>query len=130
MELAVGADQSRTAAQVERREEAQQQVVGRAAERDLGTRLAEQGTEAVADPLGLRERTLPLLVDVARRVLERLHLALERDVGPGLVRVAGEQQPLGNAKARVVRGERVGAHSSVRTDHRSGNAGCSSVPAR
>ena len=82
----------------------------------------------------LRERALPLVVDVQRGVVERLDLPLERDVRPRLVRVAGEQQPLGDAEARVV-ARRAGSPrreltARLRIAHRSGNAGWSSVDAQ
>ena len=131
MELAVGGDRAAGAAQVERREEARHELVRVLPERDLGARLAEQAPEAVAHGLGLGEGPVPLLVDVQRRVLERLELPLARHVGPGLVRVAGEKQPVGDPERGVVGGQRVRRppqvveldHSSLRTDQRSGKAG-------
>src|SRR5690606_42025788 len=67
--------------------------------------------EARADPPhapGARERVLPLVVHVAGGVEACPGLAVEAAVGPGLVRVAGEQQPVGDVEPAVVRRERVG----------------------
>ena len=47
----------------------------------------------------------------ARGVVEHRELRVARHVGPGLVRVAGEEQALRDAEARVVSGEKV--HRSV-----------------
>ena len=128
VELAVGADEPRARAQVERREQADDELVGVDAQRDLAVRVAEQRPKAGAHLLGLGERPPPLLVHVARGVVEGLDLALERDVRPRLVGVPGEQQPLGDAEARVVLGQRV--HRRLRTAHRSGKAASKSVVRR
>ena len=128
VELAVGAHEARAPAQVERREQADDELVGVDAQGDLAAGVAEQRPEAGAHLLGLGERAPPLLVDVARGVLEGLDLALERDVRPRLVRVPGQQQPLGDAEARVVVGQRV--HRRRRTAHRSGKAASKSVVRR
>ena len=118
------------------------------AERDRRARVAEQRADGGAQLVGLRERALPLLVDVARGVVERLDHALERDVGPRLMGVPGEQEPVADAEHRVVARERVGAaaqvlrreragrgrlgaaHSCDRTAQRSGNIGRKSVVRR
>ena len=102
VELAVGAHEPRAPAQVEGREQADDELVGVDAQGDLAARVAEQRPQAGAHLLGLGERAPPLLVHVARGVLEGLDVALERDVRPRLVRVPGQQQPLGDAEARVV----------------------------
>ena len=128
VELAVGADEARARAQVERREQADDELVGVGAQGDLAVRVAEQRPEAGAHLLGLGERPPPLLVHVAGGVVEGLDLALERDVRPRLVGVPGEQQPLGDAEARVVLGQRV--HRRLRTAHRSGKAASKSVVRR
>ncbi len=138
VELAVGGDESRPPAQVERREEADDELVRVLREGDLCVVLAEEQPEAVPDRVGLREGAVPLLVDAERRVLERLQLALARHVGPGLVRVAGEEQPVGDAEGGVVGRQRVRRppqvveldHSSLRTDQRSGKAGLFRVVCR
>ena len=62
------------------------------------------------------------------RVLPRLELPLARHVGPRLMRVPGQEQPLGDAEARVVLRERV--QSSLRTAQRSGKNGLCSVERR
>ena len=128
VELAVGAHEPRARAQVERREQADDELVGVDAQGDLAVRVAEQRPKAGAHLLGLGERPPPLLVHVARGVVEGLDLALERDVRPRLVRVPGQQQPLGDAEARVVLGQRV--HRRLRTAHRSGKAASKSVVRR
>ena len=128
VELAVGAHEPRARAQVERREQADDELVGVGAQRDLAVRVAEQRPKAGAHLLGLGERPPPLLVHVARGVVEGLDLALERDVRPRLVGVPGQQQPLGDAEARVVLGQRV--HRRLRTAHRSGKAASNSVVRR
>ena len=128
VELAVGADQARAPAQVERGEQADEELVRAGAQDDLAAGIAEQPTQSRAHLLGLGEGPPPLLVDVAGGVLEGLHLPLERDVGPRLVGVPGQQQPLGDAKARVVLGQRV--HRRRRTAHRSGKAASKSVVRR
>ena len=111
VELAVGAHEPRAPAQVQGREQADDELVGVDAEGDLAARVAEQRPEAGAHLVGLGECAPPLLVHVARGVLEGLDVALERDVRPRLVRVPGQQQPLGDAEARVVAGQRV--HSAA-----------------
>jgi hypothetical protein len=85
VELAVGADQARAGAKVERRQQPDDELVRVRAEGDLGARVAEQRPEAGAYLVGLGERAPPLLVDVARRVVEGLHLTVERDIRPRLV---------------------------------------------
>ena len=51
------------------------------AERDLGVGLAEPVREPRPDRVGLRERQLPLVVDRASGVIERLDLALSATSG-------------------------------------------------
>ena len=100
------------------------------AERDLRTRLAEEPP----NPLRTSSAFANARSTSRRRaggVLERLELTFARDVGPGLVRVAGPEQAVGNAKRGVVGGQDVRRppqlveldHSSLRTDQRSGKAG-------
>ena len=97
-------------------------------QRNRGAGVVEQLPHAVAQALRLRERPLPLEIRVLGRVLPRLELPIAPDVGPRLVRVPGQQQPLGDAELRVVRGERV--QSSLRTAQRSGKNGLCSVERR
>ena len=89
--------------------------------------------EAGPHLVGLGERPPPLLVHVARGVVEGLDVALERDVRPRLVRVPGEQQPLGDAEARVVARERVHsrrAHRPQVGEGRRRRASCAGTPRR
>ena len=138
VELAIGRDQPGPGAQGERRQQPHDQLVSIGRERDPVARIAEQPGESLAHPLGALEGMVPLVVDVAGSVEPRLGLGLEAAVGPGLVRVPGEQQPLGDAEAGVVGRERVGRamqrrrvhHSSVRMAQRSGKSGLLSVVMR
>ena len=98
-------------------------------ERDRRTGVGEQPPDSLAHALGLRERALPLQVGVLGRVLPRLQLALARDVGPRLVRVPGQKQPLGDPEGRVVLGKTLD-QSSLRTAQRSGKNGLWSVERR
>src|SRR5207249_10047813 len=103
-------------------------------------RVVEQLREAAPHAVRHGESVLPLVVYVLRRVEPGALLGLETDVRPGLMRVAGQEQPLGDAEPAVVTRERVGArverprrhaaHSSVRIAQRSGNAGLFSVVSR
>jgi hypothetical protein len=129
VELPVGGDQPGAAPQVERGQEAQHQVVRAGAERELRVRVAEEAAQPVPDPVGLLERQRPLAVGVPGRVHERVDLPGQRHVRPGLVGVAGEQQPLGDAEAGVVRREPRGLvhHIALLTAHRSGKQGASEL---
>ena len=128
VELAVGAHEAWALVQVQRREQADDELVRVDAQGDLAVGVAEQRPEAGAHLLGLCEGPPPLLVHVARGVHEGLDVALERDVRPRLMRVPGQQQPLGDAEARVVVGQWV--HRRLRTAHRSGKAASKSVVRR
>ena len=97
-------------------------------ERDRRAGVVEQPPDSLAQPLRLRERPLPLEVRVLGRVLPRLELPLAPDVRPRLMRVPGQEQPLGDAELRVVLRERV--QSSLRTAQRSGKNGLCSVERR
>src|SRR5690606_12907989 len=117
-----------------------------------GVAVQEPGV-AEADAVGLLEGALPLVVDVLGGVEPRLLLPLEAAVRPRLVRVAGQEEPVRDVEAAVVRRQGVPArvelfrsdhraslvlssrskprrHSSVRIAHRSGNAGLKSVVLR
>jgi hypothetical protein len=106
VELALRGDELRATAQVERRQEAHDELVRVLRQRDRSV-VGEQLPEAHTDALGLRERALPLLVDSAGGVLEGFELPLPRDIRPGLMRVPGEKEPLAHAERGVVRGDRV-----------------------
>ena len=128
VELAVGRDELRPLPQRQRGQEPQHELVRVRSERDRRAGVVEQPPHALAQPLRLRERPLPLEIRVLGRVLPRLELPLAPDVGPRLVRVPGQQQPLGDAELRVVLRERV--QSSLRTAQRSGKNGLCSVERR
>ncbi len=98
-------------------------------ERDGRAGVVEQPPNAVAQPLRLRERALPLEVRMLGRVLPRLQLPLAADVGPGLVRMSRQEQALGDTKGRVVSGEALD-QSSLRIAQRSGKNGWWSVERR
>ena len=100
--------------------------VGRKRNRRNG--IVKQPPHPLAQALRLRERPLPFEIGVLGRVLPRLQLPLARHVRPRLVRVAGQEQPLGNAEGRVVLRERI--QSSLRTAQRSGKNGLCSVERR
>ena len=118
-------------AERERGEQAHHQLVGVGRQRDAAARVAEQAGEPLPDLFGPGEGALPLLVHQLRRVEPRVGLGLEADVGPGLVRMAGEEQPVRHPEAPVVRREGIGRagergevhYSSVRMAQRSGKSG-------
>ena len=128
VELTVGRDELRPLPQRERGQEPEHELVRVRSERDRGAGVVEQLPDPLAQPLGLRERPLPLEVRMLGRVLPRLELPLAPDIGPRLMRVARQKQPLGDAKLRVVLRERV--QSSLRTAQRSGKNGLCSVVRR
>ena len=131
VELAVGRHETRSSPEVECRQEAQHEPERVLVERDLRVRLVEPQPETLAHALRLLERAPPLLVDVERRVVPGLDDAFPTDVGPGLVRVAGQEQTLPDAEARVVRRELLRPdQSSERTVQRSGKNGLWSVERR
>ena len=98
-------------------------------EGDRRAGVGEQPPDALAHTLGLRERALPLEVGVLGRVVPRLQLSLARHVRPRLVRMPRQEQPLGDAKGRVVLGEPLD-QSSPRIAQRSGKNGLWSVERR
>ena len=69
------------------------------AERDVAVGIAEQTPESGLHQGRLLSRALPFRVDELRGVEPRLLLRLESNVRPGLMRVAGQQKPLGDAEA-------------------------------
>ena len=114
VELAVGGDDARTVAQRECREPSRDELVRVLAERDVRLRCRRASRAKPArTSCGLDGRALPLVVDELRGVEPGALLRLEADVRPRLVRVAGEQQPLADAEARVVLRERILGQSSV-----------------
>src|SRR5688572_27454264 len=97
-------------------------------QRDPLGRIVEQPREATTYLVGFLEREIPDVVDMLGGIEPGLLLRLERHIGPRLMRVAGQQNPLGYAKATVMLGKLFGAdHSSERIAQRSGKAGWLSV---
>ncbi len=76
-------------------------------ERYTSAGASQQPCEAVAHVLRLRERMLPFVVDVPCGVEPCILVRLERLVGPGLMRMAGQQQAFRDAEPRVERRERI-----------------------
>jgi hypothetical protein len=128
VELPVRRDQPGLRGEVQAGQEPQHELVGVLAERDAGAGLVEEKPEAVTHALGLRERAFPFLVHMPGSVLERLDLAVQCDIRPGLMRVPGQQQPVGDPELGVVPSKVV--HSSLRTAHRSGKIGVNRVVRR
>ena len=103
VELALGGDDARPLLEREAREQAVHQLVRALAEGDgVPAGEAEALEDPLADGAGAGEDgRLPLVVDEAGRVVERLRQRVARHVRPGLVRVAGEQDPTVHQEARV-----------------------------
>ena len=99
VELAVGRHEPGTLPQRQRGEEAQNQLVGVLPERDRAVAIAEQLRVPTPDAVRFLPGTRPFLIDELRRVVPRLDLSLEADVRPGLMRVPGQEQPVGNPEA-------------------------------
>ena len=97
----------RSLAERQRRQEAEQEIVrvGRQGVLPLG--VLEQFRKPAPHPVGLGEGPLPLVIHQCRRVVPRLHLAVPGAVGPGLVRVAGEEEPFRHPEGGVVRRQEV-----------------------
>ena len=142
VELAGGDDQPGPRRQVEARQELDDQVVGGGPEGDLAVGVAEQAPVAGADHVGRLVGPGPLPVDLGRGGREALDEPVEGDVGPRLVGVARQEEPLGDPEARVVRRQGVGRpgevvephrpghYSWLRTDHSAGKTGRKSVERR
>ena len=98
-------------AQVEGGEKAHHEFVRVGAQRDVpfvrAPRASEEFGVPGADPVPAGERLLPLPVHQAGGVFPGPELSREAAVGPRLVRMAREKQPLRDPEAGVVRGERV-----------------------
>ena len=103
-------------------EQPDQQLVGVGRQRDAAPRVSQEPGKSLADPLGLAERVLPLVVHVSRRVQPGRHLAVEPAIRPGLVGVAGQQQTLGDPESRIVGREGVGGAVEGRGVHCDGLA--------
>ena len=107
VELAVGGNEPRPPLERQRGEQTHDQLVRIRRQRHASAGAPQQPCEAVAHELRLRERMLPFVVDVPCGVEPGILVRLERLVGPGLMRVAGQQQAFRNAEPRVERRERV-----------------------
>ena len=107
VELGIGGDETRPLAQRERRKPPCHEFVGVLAKRNVLGPVAQQPGIPGPYARGLDLSLRPFPVDVFGRIEPGVLLRLESDVRPGLVGVAGQQQPFANAEARVVTGERV-----------------------
>ena len=105
VEFTVGRHQARAVLERQAREQPHYQLVRVLAQRQLTAVVAEQSAVASAHSFGDFKSTVPFLIDVFRCVAPSLLLALEPPVRPSLMRVPGEQQPVGNAKLAVLRGQ-------------------------
>jgi hypothetical protein len=121
VELSVRRDHARSLAERQRGKEAEDELVGVLGKGDAIRLIAQEAGVPRADPIGLRERPIPLLVRQLRRMQPGLLLSFEPTVRPRLMRVAGEQEAFGDAEARVLRGQGVrGAEELLRSvDHES-----------
>ena len=109
VELAVGGDQPGPGApQVEAGEQPDHQLVRAGGQGDLTVRVVQQAAVAGAHLVGLGHGAVPLVVGGGRGVVERLGLPLAGHVGPRLVGMAGEEQPLGHPEPGVVRCQAIG----------------------
>ena len=120
VKLAIGRDECRSRDERQRRQESRDELVRVLAERDVAIRIVEETPKARLDARRLSLGVLPLLVNVFRRVEPRALLRLESYVGPGLMRVACEEQTLADAESGIVARE---IYSCDRISHRSGNNG-------
>ncbi len=148
VELAVRSDEPGPSSQRQGGKQPDHQLVRVGAEREAAASVSQQAREARADPLGLCERMLPLVIHIPRRVEPSRRMGIEAYVRPGLMGVAGEQEPLRHGEAGVMARERIGRtvegvrihqieasggcrfYSSVRMAHRSGNSGWLRVASR
>jgi hypothetical protein len=73
--------------------------VGVLSKRDVRGIVADEPGESGPHGGRLDGRAIPFLVDELRRVEPRALLRFESDVGPRLMRVAGQQQAFSNPKA-------------------------------
>jgi YVTN family beta-propeller protein len=113
VEFAIGGDDARTLEERECGEPACDELVGVLAERDVLCLVANETGETGADGRSLLCRSRPLFIDELRGVEPRTLLRFEPDIGPRLMRVAGEQQPLADSESRVEGGERICCQSPV-----------------
>src|SRR2546425_5781151 len=98
VELTVRRYETGPLAQSEGGEEANDELMSVGSEGDALRRVLHQPREAAAHCLRLGEGALPLVVEELGGVKPGAGLRIEPAVGPGLVGVAGEQQPLAHTK--------------------------------
>ncbi len=102
VKLAVGRHQSRPGSERERGQQPRDELVRVLSECDVAVRIVEETPKARLHARRLSLGVLPLLVNVFRRVEPRALLRLESHVGPGLMRVACEEQTLADAESGIV----------------------------
>ena len=102
------------------RQQSHDEFVRIRAQRDVAGRIVQQPAPARADLVGNRRGPFPLLVDERRRIQPCLLLRIKGYVGPGLMRMAGEEQSIGDAKPGIVARQ---AYRCERISHKSGKSG-------
>ena len=102
VKLAIRRHELRPVAQRQRGEQSRHQFVCVRSERDVAVGVSEQPPETRLYARGLLGRPFPFVVHQLGRIEPGLLLRLERDVGPRLVRVAGQEKTLGHTESRVV----------------------------
>ncbi len=102
VELAVGGHELRASSERQRGQQARDELVRVLPERDVAVGAVQQPPKPRLHARRLLGRTFPLRIYELRRIQPRLLLGLEPDIGPRLMRVAGEQEALGDAEATVM----------------------------
>ncbi len=74
-------------------------------EGDVAVAIVQELPEPLLHARRLSQGAFPFAVDELRRIEPGTLLSVVRHIGPGLVRMTGEQQTLGDAKAGIVRRE-------------------------
>jgi hypothetical protein len=119
LELPVGGDQPRALTDRQRREEAEEEVVGAGCEGVLAVRVVEQRRESLPHPVGHGERPLPFVVHQLGGIVPGAELAVAGTIGPGLMRVPRQEEAIGHAEGGIVRREPVGRPVEFVSPHRS-----------
>ncbi len=119
----------------QRGQQPRDQLVRVLPERDVTVGIVQEPPESRAHARGLFDRAFPFVVDELRRIEPGALLRFESDIGPGLMRVAGEEQALGDAKAGIVprkiaNRDGHGPYNCDRISHRSGKIGPPTVSRR
>ena len=97
---------ARAGSKRQRGQPADDQFVRVLPEGDVLSLVTDEAGKSFAHPLRLLEIARPLVVDELRRIEPGALLRRQADVGPGLMRMASQENPLGHAEARIVGGER------------------------